>query len=206
MLDNGIGVEQDLKKSFDVFGVACRLKNSMGCYNIAIMYDKGYIVKRNRTKAISFFEESCDLGDPFACYYLGEAYAKGEGVKPSRYGEGLVPNQDGDLVNPDYGKVVKYYEKACNIDVRTDGCFDLANMYFAGNGVEKNLAKAAELFGKACQGQRGKACYQLADMYSKGSGIKKNTQKAVELFKKSCELGDDYGCDVFIKMKKNLGK
>jgi len=55
-------------------------------------------------------------------------------------------------------------------------------MYVNGQGVKRDLDKAAELFTKACDSNNAVACSNLGLMYASGEGAPKNYYKAVELF------------------------
>ncbi|PUD40473.1 hypothetical protein C2R81_02710, partial [Helicobacter pylori] len=48
----------------------------------------------------------------------------------------------------DYIKAEKYFEKACGLN-NGGGCGALAVLYINGQGVEKNLTKAAQFYSKA---------------------------------------------------------
>ena len=54
------------------------------------------------------------------------------------------------------------------------GCGKLGVMYEKGNGVEKDLGKAAELFKKACDGGEMLGCRNLGIMYKKCNGAEKD--------------------------------
>ena len=47
------------------------------------------------------------------------------------------------------------------------GCSNLGSRYAIGNGVEKDLGKAVELFKKACDGGDMDGCRNLGIMYEK---------------------------------------
>ena len=74
------------------------------------------------------------------------------------------------------------------------GCSNLGSRYAIGNGVEKDLGKAVELFKKACDGENMRGCYNLGLMYEKGKGVEEDFSKAAELLKKACDGGDMNGC------------
>ena len=74
------------------------------------------------------------------------------------------------------------------------GCSNLGSRYAIGNGVEKDLGKAVELFKKACDGGDMLGCSNLGFMYAHGNGVEKNEQKAAELYKKACDGGEMNAC------------
>lgn len=66
------------------------------------------------------------------------------------------------------------------------------------NGVnffkQKEYAKAAVSFKKACENSNTDGCYYLSRVYAEGLGVKKDISKASKLFEKSCQGGNAYGC------------
>ena len=74
------------------------------------------------------------------------------------------------------------------------GCLDLGNAYYNGNGVAKNLNKAAQLYQKACDGGIMKGCANLGVTYQNGDGVTKDFGKAVQLYQKACDNEEMIGC------------
>jgi len=58
-------------------------------------------------------------------------------------------------------------------------------MYKNGQGVEKNLKKAVELYEEARRGGDAAAANNLGVMYKNGQGVEKNLKKAVELYEEA---------------------
>ncbi|MBL1142320.1 MAG: sel1 repeat family protein [Proteobacteria bacterium] len=67
--------------------------------------------------------------------------------------------------------------------------YALGSMYSAGQGVEKNLKKAYELFYEAAKNGRADAMHKLGLMYEQGTGVKQNNKKALRYYQKSAKLG-----------------
>jgi len=67
---------------------------------------------------------------------------------------------------------------------------DLGAMYYAGDGVPKDLAKAFEWYQKAATQGLTYAQFALGAMYSAGDGVPKDPAKAVEWYRKAAEQGD----------------
>ncbi len=61
--------------------------------------------------------------------------------------------------------------------------------YASGEGVPKDLGKAAELFQKAADQGDLKAQYNLGVCYASGEGVPKDLGKAAELFQKAADQG-----------------
>ncbi|RVY24763.1 sel1 repeat family protein [Helicobacter pylori] len=62
----------------------------------------------------------------------------------------------------DFSKVKKYFEKACGLN-NSGGCGSLGMLYEYGQGVEKNLTKAAYFYSKACKLGNQEACEALKE-------------------------------------------
>ncbi|GAA8838551.1 hypothetical protein HpRN165_02390 [Helicobacter pylori] len=63
----------------------------------------------------------------------------------------------------DYIQAKKYFEKACGLN-NGGGCGALGVLYEDGQGVEKNLTKAAYFYSKACKLGNQKACEVLKEL------------------------------------------
>lgn len=71
--------------------------------------------------------------------------------------------------------------------------YALGSMYSAGQGVEKDLKKAFELFSEAAKNGRADAMCKLGLMYEQGLGVKKDLKKAARLYQKSAKQGYPLG-------------
>jgi len=67
----------------------------------------------------------------------------------------------------------------------------LARIYYNGDGVTKDDAKAAEWYQKAAEQGNAFAQYNLGVMYDKGEGVPKDAAKAVEWWQKAAALGNE---------------
>jgi TPR repeat protein len=73
-------------------------------------------------------------------------------------------------------------------------CTTLGMLYRLGNRVAQDLAKAAALFQKACDGGHMDGCVQLGLLYAEGDGVVKDAAKAKALFQKACDGGEPRAC------------
>ena len=73
-------------------------------------------------------------------------------------------------------------------------CQKLAGVYAKGEGVPKDLGKAAGFYKKACDANNALGCLDLAAMHRSGEGASKDVQKAALLLKRGCDLGNADGC------------
>src|SRR5882724_4957603 len=77
------------------------------------------------------------------------------------------------------------------VDQRNPAILNILGMRFEkGEGVTKNLQKAAELYQKAADQGHADAQCNLGLLYQKGEGVPKDIRKAAELFEKAADQGD----------------
>ena len=112
---------------------------------------------------------ACDHDAAWGCSALARHYEKTEhtaqGKKKARY----------------------FYEKACHAHNglgRGKICFDLAESYRYGNGVEHNLSKSLKRYEEACGIGLQKGCTQAGILYEQGR--EKNLNKARGFYRKGC--------------------
>ncbi len=60
----------------------------------------------------------------------------------------------------DFSKARKYFERACELN-SGGGCVALGDLYYDGEGVEKNSKKAVYFYYKACELNNGGGCGAL---------------------------------------------
>ena len=58
-----------------------------------------------------------------------------------------------------------------------------------GDGVKKDISKAADFLDKACEHQLAQACLDLARLHRSGEGVDRDVEKAVSLFDRACAGG-----------------
>jgi localization factor PodJL len=68
--------------------------------------------------------------------------------------------------------------------------FEIATRYADGTRVSKNLAKAAEWYGKAAEGGVAVAQYRLGSLYERGQGVTKNLVNAVDWYQRAADQGN----------------
>jgi TPR repeat protein len=97
------------------------------------LYDEGQEAddKKDMPRAIGLYEKACDAGEPSGCAMAGLFYVEG------RKG-----------VRKDYAKALALDTKGCEADVAA-ACNNLGVIYDSGKGVERDVEKAAELYGSA---------------------------------------------------------
>ncbi len=81
------------------------------------------------------------------------------------------------------------------------GCGNLGVLYQKGEGVEKNLIKAAQLYTKACELKESFGCGALGMLYENGQGVEKDLRKATQFYSKACKLGNQKACEILKELK-----
>ena len=75
---------------------------------------------------------------------------------------------------------MRLFRKAANLG-NAEAIANLALMYFAGDGVARDMTEAVRLFRKAADLGNADATFNLALMYDNGAGVVQNRRKAAEL-------------------------
>lgn len=190
----------------------CEKNNAKSCYELGFTLFIGSERSGNDEKpfdakmlnsAKSYLLKSCDLNYGDGCY----SYAMALGFS------GLNELNSAERENEKlaYKKLskylptfVKYNQKACDLG-SVNGCDELGNAYWSGEGVKKDRKMAFALFKKSCdlaqshekiagslneQIARAQiSCNKVGRMYYNGEdGVTKNRQLALEYFYKACEV------------------
>jgi TPR repeat protein len=93
---------------------------------------------------------------------------------------------------------------ACKAD-NAKSCSIIGNIYFKGDGMAQNFAKAVEPLTKACNQGEVRSCTFLGEMYEKGNAVKKDINIAITIYQKSCYAGDPMSCNnLAVLYEKNL--
>lgn len=77
---------------------------------------------------------------------------------------------------------------------QASACFSLGEMYEDGKGVEKDLAKAVNLFGRACDGSVAEACAELGRLYKYVDQVGKDEVRAAGFYARAVALWEA-GCE-----------
>lgn len=115
-----------------------------------------------------------DLFNSLCQMYLGAIYESGDDVN----------------VKADAVEAVKWYQKAAKTG-NADAENLLGNMYFSGEGVEKNYEFALKWFQKSANQDNKYAQYNIGDMYEKGIGVKKDLVMASEFYQRAARQGHE---------------
>ena len=159
--------------------------------------------KTNKTKAYEFAVKAAEAGDSRGQFYLGYSYNHGF-VVPVNYGTALdwykrcednakALNNIGIIyydIDKDYKKAVEYYQKAADKGDAV-GQFNLAAMYYRGEGVKKSYDDARQFYKMSADQNDDDALFELGKMLLKGEGGAKRFVDGYSLVEQSSALGNE---------------
>jgi len=111
---------------------------------------------------------TCDGGNMEACYNDGMA-----AIRPPR---------------PQFGDARQSFSKAC-MTHHAESCYQLAKLVRNAKGGPKDLVRAVDLYGIACEEWKvPDACVDLGLALYDGEGTREDPERSVQLLKKACNL------------------
>jgi TPR repeat protein len=172
----GVTIAKDIDKAKEIFEQTCDQKRGLGCYKLGMMYDIGEGFDADPKKALELYRSGCSYLDGRSCGMIGHRYLKGGG--------GVMKSSQ---------EAVRHFELGCvNGDQRS--CREMADFYFKGDLVEKNIPVALEMYKQSCGLSSGKACYQAGMIILDGLVGEPNFYEVSKLLGKSCKMGVKEAC------------
>ena len=155
-------VDYELSKSYFekakmIFRKGCNDGDSKSCNNLGRMYSSEYNSHDGSTdnfKAVKLYKISCDRNNASGCFSLAYMYDKGNGVR-----------QNNKTAIRLYNKYAKIKSKSC-IGGDYEDCISLGRTFERGQSVKKDLIKAKEYFGIACDNGVESGCVNYARLNS----------------------------------------
>jgi TPR repeat protein len=128
----GNGMEQDLKKAFDLFVKIEQETNGYhwAQYLLGFCYHFGQGTDQDDTEAVEWFTKSSEQKNSIAMCSLGFRYEKGEGCDQNQT------------------KAVEWYEKSAHLGY-SSAMFNLGECYEDGDGITRDANQAREWYTKA---------------------------------------------------------
>ncbi|MFO0611706.1 MAG: tetratricopeptide repeat protein [Polyangiaceae bacterium] len=172
-IDHGDGgLEQDAKRSAELFDKSCGLRYALACKNRALLHRRA----KELDQAFAMLQTACDLGSEEGCYHLGWAQRRGDGTKK------------------DDAKALEAFEKGC-AKGHASSCGAKGLLVAQGHGAPKDVAAGEKLLVDACDKKAGEACANLGDLVADGSLGARDPGRALALYEKGC--GFDFGWSCF---------
>jgi len=170
---------------------ACRADTPETCdaaLDIAIEYK----IEGNGTRELAVLKKLCDVHNAHqgaSCRLAGDLYA------------------DAGSTLHDAPMAAASYESACE-HLEEEACFKLADSYYYGNGVARDIEKSVSLYRKACDINpyiySNIACAVLGVIYANGDGVAKDRGTAWNLFKKACPNDGYAECVFAVALQKGM--
>lgn len=171
----GSGPGEAAGQRFALYQRACAAGQGPGCDALGLAYELGQGVEWSPPQAVEPYEQACELGFARSCARLGSLYVGHLGLVE------------------DLGRSVRFHLRACDFGMLSS-CVRAARVLAAGGqGVERDEARAVELYRQACELLHAEGCGRLADVYRLGQGVMQNERQAVALYERSCHGGERAG-------------
>lgn len=200
MYRDGIGVEPDMSLALKWWHQAAEQDDPIAIYSIGYAYDAGEGVPQDFQEALKWYTRGANLGDSWSQTNLASLYFYGLGtdINVSKaielYTE--AANQ-GDEVAIDFlyeiGETKQEYLDYTTQDANAGNQYaqnELGRMYYTGDIVQIDYAKAFEWFKKSAEQGNSDAEYSLGSMYLNGQGIQADRKEAIQWYQKAAKQGN----------------
>lgn len=191
MHEDGIGVAVDRKRAGELYEQAARMGNKHGTFNLADRLESGTGgFERDVARAFLLYRDAALLGHEDAMGKLAEFYGNGEAAR-------------------DY-RLSRFWATLGMLNGSMKAQAYLGFLYKWGHGVEKDQAKAVQLFREAAEQDVEMAQVQLGNSYEYGLGVARNAEEAIKWYEKASRHGNTYAqvnmAMLTLKRKPNPGE
>ncbi|RHZ70142.1 hypothetical protein Glove_275g105 [Diversispora epigaea] len=206
---DGIGVEKDLKKGFQIYSKAADKGSNRALNCMAYCYHNGLGVEKHDKKAFELYLKSAEKGNLVAQSNVGFCYEEGIGITidetkgfqcqiksacagsiDAMYNVGHSYD-NGIGVDKDEKEALKWYLKAAEKGYPIAQNY-LGNFYETSYGIDRNEVKAFEWFKKAAENNYTSSQYSLGRCFYEGYGTKKDFINAIYWLNKAKKGGNIY--------------
>lgn len=203
---DGFGVPTNLDEGIRWLRKAAEQDHAPAVYAMGCVYESGTHLSQDEAAALTWFRKAAQLGSPDAearlgCYYL---YGRGglqkdeetaidwltpsaeAGVVLAQYHLGLLLLRRGELHEGDgwlRKAAVSYREEAESGN--RDAQFQLAEMYYVGQGLAKDVTEAVHWYGLAARQNHVEAAFRLGNIHCDAAEY----QEAFRWYRQAAEQG-----------------
>ncbi|RHZ43237.1 hypothetical protein Glove_818134g3 [Diversispora epigaea] len=192
---DGIDVERDLKKGFQIYSKAAGEGSRAALSCMAFCYSNGFGVEKNEEKAFELYLKS-EKDDPETQFNIGICFEDGIGIaKDETIGfrwfikSALAGNIDsivkigyyydnGIGVSVDKNEAFKWYFKGAEKEYSI-AQYNLGCCYEYGEGIDEDQVKAFKWYKKAAENDYSNSQYNLGECFYEGRGTGKDITKAI---------------------------
>ena len=213
--------DADKKRAFELFLDSWERGAERAGNNLALCYENGIGTEKDGKKAFGIYKYNArelfdgDGGNTDAMFFLGRCYENGIGTAQSY---SLAAKWYGKAASSGHEKAKKALERVNEAIERaaSDGrpeafsdeiyalyvsaengdaeaCLKLGDVYYNGEGAERDYPKAFAYYKKAAESGVGHAQAMLGECYYYEYGVPEDEDKAFEWYKKAAENGDARG-------------
>jgi TPR repeat protein len=91
-------------------------------------------------------------------------------------------------------RAARLREVLCRAQANGEACLDAGLMYYKGDRIAQNNAKAMTLFGEGCRLDDARSCFNAALIHELGQGVDQDLVKAGQIYRQACKLGFQDAC------------
>ncbi|MCQ2085632.1 MAG: sel1 repeat family protein [archaeon] len=166
----GIGVAKDPAKAVEWFQKAADERDAGAMFKLACLYEGEMGVPKDENKANKMYFQAATAGVPEAQFHLANlAYdGKIEGGK----------------------KLAAAWYARCAEEIPL-AKFNLATLYYSGDGIDKDLKKAFELYHQLAHAGDADAMYQVGKMYIGGEGVEADAEAGFKHIGMAAQAGNE---------------
>ncbi|QDU33698.1 Putative beta-lactamase HcpC precursor [Poriferisphaera corsica] len=205
---SGVGFPRDYKQAAENFREAAERGDPRGMRLLGMEYKRGMGMEQDLDKARLLYERAIEGGDAKSFYMLGALYQHGEGVEQDRvlarklYEQGVALVDETAMcglgsmylegeggVNRDVDRAIALFERGRDLG-EYGGALRLGLMYWQGNGVNQNFAKARRHMEDAVRLGSARALVLLGEMAAKGLGGERDFYLAKALLRRAVLLNE----------------
>ena len=209
MVQMGRGMKKDSLRALSLHQRGCQAGVVPACNNLAgLYYEGGTGVPVDLGRAAALYDGACQAGDSLSCDTLGEMTRDGKGVKrePGRaaglFMRACDPPPLAELA-PDRLENSVLTLTHCALEdghsVCRNGypraCVKAGVLWAAGDGLEKDGARAMAAFQKGCDDDEGEGCLDLAILYSQGQLVPQDSGRSRHFAELACARKVQMACD-----------
>ncbi|RHZ84314.1 hypothetical protein Glove_83g89 [Diversispora epigaea] len=218
---DGIGIEKDLKKGFQIYSKAADVGSHIALNCMAFCYQNGFGVQKCDKKALELYLKSAKKGNILAQSNFGWCYENGIGITIDQCKgfQCYIRSARAGNINAMYNVGCCYY---CGIGVgkyereslrwylkAAEKGYSMAQYYSGecyemGYEIGRDEVKAFEWYKKAAENDHTDSQYRLGKCFYDGYGTKKDIINAIHWLNKAKENGNIYANELLEEITSNV--
>jgi TPR repeat protein len=202
-LATGVGGERDGATARAVLTTVCEDRGDRYCDGLGFLYALGRDVPKDPARALALGRRACVAGIGLGCQLaasVGTDLPAEERSALTQRGcdlgvAGICDELGVEAYKAkDHEAAAEAFHLACEMSGGRNGCSRLAELYLHGEGVERDAARATELFVRACDRGDVSGCYRYAMRLVDGRDVPSDPLRGLELLEEVCAQSWPAGC------------